>query len=212
MEEANPITASRPIEAVLLDMDGVIVDSREAWFQAFQQTTGISREAFDERYWGRDLNANLIELGLRKKAFCHEVFPQHATWVKKMDGVEKTLHQLLEKGLSLAVITNTTASCTRNILSRHGLTDFFHAIVTSDAVEHGKPDPEIIERACAALKVSPLQAVVVGDSPHDIRAGKRAGSWTVGVGVDGDDRINALHELPALLARYQMSAPATRES
>ena len=43
----------------LFDMDGVLVDSKEAWYLSFNEAGEVSREEFEEKYWGRDMQANL---------------------------------------------------------------------------------------------------------------------------------------------------------
>ncbi len=187
------------IKAVLLDMDGVLVKSKEAWFRAFKETAGVERETFDTRYWGRDLNKNLAEIGGDRVHFCEVVFPRHSDAVEIMGGVDEALKQLREAGLSLAVITNTTEKCTRQILSGFGLERYFQTVVTSDTVSRGKPNPEMVIHACNALGVEPREAVVVGDSEEDMSAGKSAGCYTVGFKIEGDDRIKDLRELPQII-------------
>ena len=189
----------RDIKAVLLDMDGVLVKSKEAWFRAFKETAGVERETFDTRYWGRDLNKNLAEIGGDRVHFCEMVFPKHSDAVEIMGGVDEALKQLREAGLSLAIITNTTERCTRKILSGFGLEGYFQTVVTSDTVSQGKPHPEMVIHACSTLGVRPREAVVVGDSEEDMSAGQKAGCHTVGFKVDGDDRIEDLSELPQLI-------------
>lgn len=62
-----------------------------------------------------------------------------------------------------AVITNTPESCARRILQTGGIEGYFEAIVTSDKVKHGKPDPAIIYEACRILVVDPAMTLLVGD-------------------------------------------------
>ncbi len=187
------------VKAVLLDMDGVLVKSREAWFRAFNESAGVDRRTFNSKYWGRDLNKNLAEIGADRAHFCEEIFPKHALGVEMMEGVDEALRHLCEIGVILAVITNTTENCTRQILSRFGLDSYFEEVVTSDAVSRGKPDPEMVLHACSAVGVEPHEAVVVGDSAEDMIAGKRAGCYTVGLKVDGDRHIKNLGELPEMI-------------
>ncbi|MDA2915007.1 HAD-IA family hydrolase, partial [Acidobacteriia bacterium AH_259_A11_L15] len=67
----------------------------------------------------------------------------------------------------------------RTIIEGLRLTGYFRDILGYDSVERKKPDPEGILRVLQGLDVEPAQAVMVGDSPHDILAGKAAGTVTV---------------------------------
>lgn len=195
------------LEAVLLDMDGVVVDSREAWFRAFQEAAGVERATFEAEFWGRDLEDNLAAVGAEPRSFCQEVFPRHADAVVPATGARETLEALRAGGLMLALITNTTADCTRGILRRFGMDVLFDEIVTVDAVRGGKPRPDPIELACSRLDIAPGCALMVGDSAHDIAAGRRAGARTVGLGIDGDERITDIRELAPLLGLAPAPGP-----
>ena len=71
-----------------------------------------------------------------------------------------------------------------------GLDDLFEVTVCGDEVSRGKPDPEPVAKALDALSLghAPDQVVFVGDSPHDMRAGKLAGVQTAAVGWGPLDR------------------------
>lgn len=190
----------RRIEGVLFDMDGVLVDSKDAWYQALREASGgeMSSQEFEERYWGRDLEANLQDFDGAPESgrFCDRVFQKHLDRVRPSGGV----HDVLERiALPIALVTNTTAACTEGILDRFGLGDAFDAVVTPDSVLSGKPSPYPVLRACALLKLRPEQTLLIGDSPHDIEAGRKAGALTVGLGIDGDHRVEQLCELLAIV-------------
>ncbi len=183
---------------LLFDMDGVLVDSKEAWFHAFHEAGNISREDFERRFWGRDLKKNLQELNVEASPFCRTVYRKHLDKITLFPDTRDALGQLRWRK---AVITNTVRECTDLILKRFGLDVYFEVIITSDQVEKGKPDPSIVIKACNELGVSPREAVLVGDSENDMKAGKAAGCTTVGLRVEGDYTISRLSELPSLLSR-----------
>lgn len=62
-------------------------------------------------------------------------------------------------------------------------------------MENAKPDPEPVRLACDKLGIEPSQAYMVGDSMEDMEAGSRAGCRTIGIGVDGDIRIESIGKL-----------------
>jgi len=180
----------------LFDMDGVLVDSKEAWYLSFNEAGEVSREEFEEKYWGRDMQANLEELGKTRKDFCENIFPRHAEAIEPIPGVAEVLSGLEGKK---ALITNTTSRCTSEILETLGLAEYFDAIVTSDEVEEGKPDPSIVRRAMEELGAKPEGTLVIGDSEHDIEAGRAAGCVTIGIGVEGDYTADTLEDIPGLI-------------
>ena len=179
----------------LFDMDGVLVDSKEAWFRAFREVGGISRDDFEDRYWGRDLQANLDELGSGKEEMCGSVLVRHLDAVKLAAGVREVLDALDGRK---ALVTNTTTACTERILGDNGLDCVFDAVLTSDQVTRGKPDPALLLEAMERIGATPEATMMVGDSEEDMEAGRRAGCVTVGIGVVGDFTATGIRDLPEI--------------
>jgi HAD superfamily hydrolase (TIGR01509 family) len=186
----------------LFDMDGVLVDSKEAWFRAFREVGGISREEFDEDFWGRDLQANLDDLKSDKSEMCDSVLRRHLDSVELVPGAREVLAGLDGRK---ALVTNTTEGCTRMILRGFGLEDLFDAVLTSDQVTRGKPDPSLLRKAMRSLGSPDGVTVMVGDSEEDMQAGRSAGCITVGIGVQGDYTASSLRELPGVIAHIRRS-------
>ena len=77
---------------------------------------------------------------------------------------------------------------------------YFDAIICGDEVDHGKPDPEMMLKACKRLGVETKSAVLVGDTSADITAGKKAGCFVLGLKIgDGDKRVESLGEVEKFL-------------
>jgi len=195
----------RSAEALLFDLDGVLVDSLDSWWhsldaalKAFNQP-GLSRDQFIQRFWGHDLYENLRVLGLPAEIgpFCNRIYAQYLDYTKLYKETRPTLEQLPQ--YRKAVITNSPRLCVDYILSRFLLASFFEAVVTSDDVAKGKPDPEIVYTACQRLGVSPARVVLIGDTVNDVLAGRAAGCRVVGLNVKADATIHSLAELPKLL-------------
>jgi len=62
-------------------------------------------------------------------------------------------------------------------------------------VTQAKPSPQLVQLACRELGVEPAEAWMVGDSRFDRQAAQAAGVFFVGLGIDGDRRIERLSEL-----------------
>jgi len=189
-------------DAILFDMDGVLVDSLDSWWASLLTKYGqaeITREEFINKYWGHDLQYNLEKMGLSYEilTFCNIAYSNHVSGVKIYPDAIPTLEKL--KHYKKAIITNTPEDCTKQIVNNLGIDKYFNAIVTVDDVARGKPSPEIVLKACNLLKVNPEDVVLVGDTDSDVKAGKVAGCTVVGVKIDADYTINTLSELSDIL-------------
>ena len=192
-------------EAILFDMDGVLVDSLDSWWASLNESltkygqAEITREEFINKYWGHDLQYNLEKMGLSYEilTFCNIAYSNHVSGVKIYPDAIPTLEKL--KHYKKAIITNTPEDCTKQIVNNLGIDKYFKAIVTVDDVARGKPSPEIVLKACNLLKVNPEDVVLVGDTDSDVKAGKVAGCTVVGVKIDADYTINTLSELSDIL-------------
>jgi HAD superfamily hydrolase (TIGR01509 family) len=192
-------------DAILFDMDGVLIDSLDSWWQSLNSALKafnikeISKEEFIEKYWGHDLYDNLKSMKLSREigVLCSNMYSKHIDKIKLYPDTKDTLEKLnrYKKG----VITNTPRDCTIHILSKFDIRRYFDTIVTSDEVDKGKPNPDIIFKACKNLNVNPKDVLLVGDTESDIEAGKAAGCIVVGINIDGDFTIKKLSELTKLL-------------
>jgi len=95
-------------------------------------------------------------------------------------GVKEILVEL-HKHYPMAVVSARDDKSTRAFLDQFELTPLFHTIVTAQTARYTKPYPDPILYAAKALNVLPEQCLMIGDTTVDIRAGKKAGSQTVGV-------------------------------
>lgn len=191
--------------AILFDMDGVLIDSLDSWWQALNSamkmnnSEGITRAEFVDKYWGHDLRENLETSGLNPEIlyFCNAIYEHYIDAVKIYDDTFQTLKQL--QHYKKAIITNTPKDCTKQIMKQFDLQKYFLTIVTSDDVPVGKPSPDIVFKACEQLQVQPNQVVLVGDTKSDVLAGKQAGCTVIGLNIAADFMITRLSELSTLL-------------
>ena len=93
-------------------------------------------------------------------------------------GMEDLLHRLRESGKHLAVFTGVERKLMDLTLDTFRLRQYFHTLVAGDDVTRPKPDPEGVQLALRKLKLQPAEALMVGDSPNDVNAGKQAGVAT----------------------------------
>lgn len=97
------------------------------------------------------------------------------------DGIPELLARLHAAGRRLAVVTNKPQAMSELILDGLGLAAHLDAIVGPERASARKPSPEHVLAALTLLGASPAEAVMVGDGPTDVRAGRGAGVATCGV-------------------------------
>ena len=184
----------KTLQAVVLDMDGVIIDShaahRQAW-KEFLQTQG--REVSDgeldyildghkrtdilQHFLGRLSEKQLVSYGKRKD----DLFRQATPSVKPVAGVVKFLRHLKQHRISTSVATSASQVRTKATLDGMGLSQYFDFIVTGNDVTLGKPDPAIYCLCCERLRVSPKNALAIEDAVSGIQAARSAGLRCIGM-------------------------------
>ncbi|MCK4475142.1 MAG: HAD family hydrolase [Methanophagales archaeon] len=201
---------NKRIEAILFDLDGVIINSFESWYQAFNdmlrayRKEEMSREEFTEKCWGPDLKHNLTAINLDEEAgkYCINEQLKLTALIELFPGAKEVLSRVREEyKLKVGLVTNTPKKNVHRILEHFHLSDYFDVIVTGDDVKSGKPDAEMVIEACEELKTKPENVILVGDTESDFMAGKSAGCAVIGVGAKsaGDTQIKNLSELFAVL-------------
>jgi len=200
----------RAIQAVLFDMDGVLVDSFEVWYRLFCctlehfQHPPISREEFIRHAWAQAPAAVCPKYfpGVPPQeiaAYYRRHFMDFGEYLIPIPGSAEVLRRLATSGILRAVISNTHTELVHQVLARVGLERYIQVVVGSDQVSQGKPAPEMVELACERLGIRPRQALVVGDTVYDVRAARAAGAFAIGLGVEGDQRIERLEEVLSFL-------------
>jgi len=109
----------------------------------------------------------------------HEWMQRYHHETEAIPGSLELLRQLSARGLRLGIATSSGRALP--FLDRWGVRQLFHGIVGREDVESRKPHPEPVLKCLGHLSLEPHEVVYIGDSPIDIRAGKAAGVYTVGV-------------------------------
>ena len=199
------------VKAVLFDLDGVLVDSIDAWCYVFNDTLKhFGFKLLPKKEFIKDFGAP-IEHDV-KKYFKGKTIKkvEHIYNLKFKKGIKQvklfpqsipTLKKLERYPIKIGLITNSTRFITSTILNHFKLKKYFQAIVTMDDVTRRKPAPDMILKACKMLKVRPKNTILVGDTMNDIIAGRRAGCVTVGYKIKGDYKINNLNKLFSFLPK-----------
>lgn len=203
------------IRAVLWDLDGVLIDSYEVWFQLLSQTSrdfggiAISREVMRQG-WGQGIAADVERFFPHKsvaetEAHYHAHFMEHARHLRVDPDAIDVTGELRRRGLGQALITNTPSPLAIEILGAAGLA--LDTVVGGTDVPRAKPAPDMVREACRRLGASSLEAIVVGDSRYDRDAALAAGVRFVGLRIDCDTRIERVRELLELPELRSVRAP-----
>ncbi len=198
-------------EAVLFDLDGVLVHSAEAWFRtmvatakglgcppparaAFYRTFGQGIEVDAEQFYGGRDPEEVAAAYARH-------YPAHLGAVEVDPAALRVLAAVREQGLGTAIVTNSPRPVAEAVLERHGLA--VDVLVTATDVPQEKPAPDEVLAACAGLGVVPAAALLVGDTVTDRAAARAAEVEFAGLRVEGDHRLPDLDALPGLVDRLR---------
>ncbi|WP_318207420.1 MULTISPECIES: HAD-IA family hydrolase [unclassified Streptomyces] len=173
-------------DAVIFDLDGVIVDSlavmNEAFTRAYAEVVGDGPAPFEEyqRHQGRYFTDIMEIMGLpleMEEPFVRESY-RLAKEVRVFDGVVDLLTTLRSRGLRLAIATGKAGERARSLLDVLGLLHYFDHVIGSDEIPRPKPAPDIVLHALDLLGVPAERAVMVGDAPTDMASAQGAGVST----------------------------------
>ena len=179
---------------MLLDVDGTLVDSNDAhahaWVSAFAEagvTVDFTRVRRCIGMGGDKLMPEVSGIaddtpeGQRIAKRRGEIFT--SDWLPQLQPLrdsERFVRALKDRGYTLVAASSAKKKELRPLLELAGAAWFLDGATSSDDAEESKPDPDIIEAALKQAKVSAREAVMVGDTPYDIEAARRAGVATIG--------------------------------
>jgi len=189
------------LTTVLFDWDGTLCDSSAASLRAFQKMFAefdicFTPEQHDEIYqpdWYEMYRAMSFPQECWQRAdarWLHHFQDEHPDLIA---GAGDVLDRLAARGLRLGIVSGGTRSRIERELVRMGRRDTFCTLVCNEDVANRKPHPEGLERAMREAGCDPAVCCFVGDTPEDIRMGKAAGVFTIGVtsGYVTADRLAA---------------------
>lgn len=182
-------------KAAIFDLDGTLLDSVDlhalAWQEAmlqfghdvsFEQVRSqigkggdklipVFLSAHEQREHGKDLEE------WRGNRFKNEYLPL----VRPFSAVPDLLRRVRDAGLRIAVASSAKKDEVDKYLDIAGITDLVDVTTSSDDAEESKPAPDIFNVVLKKLKIDGADAVVIGDTPYDAEAARKAGVRTVGV-------------------------------
>ena len=204
----------------VFDFDGTLMDTEPAIMASYEHVFSVYGNPEDFTPERR-----IAVLGPALDRMMAEFFPDRDPWecvdeyrrfqreharnlIYPMKGAMEMLAKLSVMGIPCAVVSTRYYKSLMELMEAAHMAGFMTAVLGNDSVTKGKPDPEGILKAQAAMQVS--RVVYVGDSVMDVQAGKNAGAVTVAypsnegkraqlIAAQPDHVIEHLGELPALI-------------
>lgn len=177
---------------VLFDLDGTLIDSVELILSSYRHTLTVHRGASPpDTVWLAGLGTPLwvqfrqftddeAEVQAMVATYRAHNLAHHDAMVRPYPGVREAVQQLRGRA-RLGIVTSKTRRGAERGLRRVAMDDWFEVIIGADDVERHKPDPQPVLRALEHLGTAAADTVFVGDSPHDLAAGRAAGVRTAAV-------------------------------
>ncbi len=173
------------VEAVLFDMDGVLVHSFEAWVNVVDDVSRrfgngpVSRERV-AAVWGQGLSADAENLypgrsvDEIRRAY-EEALPAHVDAFAVNPEAPGVLARLRALGIGRGLVTNTPHALAERIADRKGLRPLVDVVVGLEPPLREKPAADLLLHALRLLRVPPTKALMVGDTRYDEEAALAAG-------------------------------------
>lgn len=169
-------------EYILLDWDGNLAKTLDAWLDAFQQVLEKRGMFKTEEEIGASFGASIAHLAAWGFEDPDAAMDEADAIVKKeLPNVElypdalAVLERLYTEGKKMALITSSTHENVDHLLKKYDIAHFFEVVIALDDTVHHKPHPEPLERALEALGGTKETAVMIGDSDKDLGAARNFG-------------------------------------
>ncbi len=210
------------LKGILLDVDGTLVDSNDAhahaWVRAlaengipisFEKVRSLIGKGGDKllpEVSGIEADSPRGKAISKQRA---EIFQKDfLPYLRPFPGAKELLKR---EGLKLGVASSAKQDELKGLLRICGADRLVEASTSSDDADNSKPDPDIIHAALERIALPAQEAILLGDTPYDVQAGKRGGVAVVALRCGGWDDRNlagavAIYDSPAdLLARFEQS-------
>ena len=187
------------IEAIIFDMDGVIIDSEGLWKKAEKEvyasvgiklsdelfmltetmtTKEVSKFWFERQPW---TNKTLEEV---ENGVIERVAQLISEEGKAIDGVEKLVKKLKSLGYKIGLATNSPSILISAVLKKIEIEEYFDAVSSSENELEGKPNPSVYMTVAKKLNCKPQSCVAIEDSYSGLLAAKKAGMKAIVISTE----------------------------
>lgn len=219
--------------AVLLDLDGTLIDTAPDIAAAMNATLGgLGCEPLEVAHVRSFIGEGIAVLVRRSLAarmdageverklpaavadFERHYFATNGRFSTLYAGVAEGLHEMRALGWRIGCVTNKLVRFAEPLLASFALLESIEVVVGGDSTPAKKPDPAPVLEACRRLGVAPADSVLIGDSQHDVNAAHAAGVAFLAVpygygrpdDLDGARTVSTLKDAVGFLARGRWCA------
>ncbi len=186
------------MKAAIFDLDGVLIDSqelhRQAWNEELKKYEAIiSKSEFSKLFGktGKDILTRVKEqkgINIDLNEIPGFVFQKNQHFrkiarkkLRPIQGAKKLLQALKRHGYKTALATSAPKENVKFFFEILKLNKYLDAYVCADDITHGKPHPEVFQKAAKKIGAKPNQCVVIEDAKHGIEGAKAAGMKCIAV-------------------------------
>lgn len=206
---------------VLFDLDGTLLDTNKLILESFAYSFGnvygnVPEEQLLTSFFGMTLHEAFVQLAKKEEDiqslllnFREYNLKHHDEYVKLFPGAEETFQKLKEHNYKIGIVTSKLNKTARRGLALFDLEKYVDTFIGADDTPIHKPDPFPVLACLEKMGRSANQAFMVGDSPHDMVAGRKSGCKTVfvtysvvqakNIELQCDYQIDELKELTSIL-------------
>ncbi|MCA0352371.1 MAG: HAD-IA family hydrolase [Chloroflexi bacterium] len=219
------VTTTQRFQLLAFDLDGTLVDSAQGIVDTVNQVLaehGFATAAYSQMapwiglplqvFWERLTDFQPENYGILTERY-RTIYREIAIPSSRLfAGVAETIDQLKAAGYRLTIASSKITPVSSAVLQQVGLFDYFDLLMGNDSVSQPKPHAEMLAKTLAYFGLNPTQALMIGDTTHDITLGHNAHVASLAVTTGTHDLatltaaqplaiLNQLSELPAWLAQ-----------
>lgn len=192
------------IKAIVFDMDGVLIEAKDWHYEALNKALllfGMEISRYDHlvTYDGLPTKKKLemlsTERGLSKElhAFINDMKQLYTMEIvyaecKPRFYHEYALSKLRSEGYRMAVCSNSVRNTIEVMMQKAALENYLEFYISNQDVVHGKPDPEMYNKAIARMQIEPHECMIIEDNENGIAAARASGAHVME--VDTVDDVN----------------------
>ena len=172
------------IKLIIFDLDGVLIETKELHFKAFNEalddiyklTLSEHLSIYDGLKTTQKLDLLTKNKGLPKEDHVkvwgkkQKITLEHLESIKANDTLIDCIHKLSQEGYKIACCSNSVRKTVLTILHKLGIIHYFDLILSNEDVKNGKPHPEMYWRAISNFSLLPKEVLIIEDSPNGLLA------------------------------------------
>jgi len=192
------------LQAVLFDLDGVLIDSEPLGVRIAKQVLdehgiAITADKLDG-FIGvpdRDFYRHIATSGYDAETLLKrhtELYESRLNTVELIPGAVELVAKIKSTS-RIGLVSGSTRRQIDQVLERFGLSNFFEVIVSADDVPVGKPNPHCFRLAAQRLRVQSIGCIAIEDSESGLKAAKKAQMWTIAYRPNASDNISEFADI-----------------